>query len=124
MDPVPELSTISADKEVFAEIDAAESVPRELLRSSAASGVEEKPIPSLFSPFGESIIFPVVLPPKIKELFCKLCMVELFASSTSPLPVEPESVAIGASLLVPIIANCADVVELPPTAKSKVELLR
>ena len=36
------------------------------------------------------------------------------------MPVEPEIVAIGASSLMPVTANCAEVVEVPPIRRSTV----
>ena len=66
---------------------------------------------------------PVVFPPNVRVLLRRDWIVELFASSESPLLVEPASVAIGASLLIPVMANCALVVDVPPMSRSTVEFL-
>ena len=64
-------------------------------------------------------MFPVELPPRVRVLFLKLCIVELLASSTKPLLVEPAMVATGLSSPIPVTANLADTVESPPMRRSR-----
>ena len=64
---------------------------------------------------------PVVDPPRVRVFPRRDCMELLAASRTNPFPVDPERVAIGVSLAIPVTANCALVVEFPPIAKSTVE---
>ena len=47
----------------------------------------------------------------------------MLASSSNPLLFEAARVATGVSSLIPVIANCAEVVEVPPIPKSKVSLI-
>ena len=64
------------------------------------------------TPDPESITtFPVDEPPRVRVFIRRLWIVELFASRDKPFSVDPAIVAIGASSLIPVIANCAEVVD-------------
>jgi len=51
---------------------------------------------------------PVVSPPIVKVLFKRLWILDPSAFRTNPLPVEPERVATGVSLPIPVTAKAAD----------------
>ena len=71
---------------------------------------------------GDIVMFPVVLPPRVRVLFLRDWMVDVAAFNDRPLLlVVAERVAVGVPLEIPVIANLALVVDVPPTAKSKVE---
>ena len=68
-------------------------------------------------------IFPVDAPPIVNVFPRRDCIVEFVASSEIPLSFDAEIVATGVSDAIPVIANLADVVEVPPSRKSWVELI-
>ena len=120
--PTPALSTRRPVNADVPEKDAIGVVPRVLLTSKVASGVPVNPIPILLVPVGENRILPVVSPPIVKVLLSSDWILELAALNTSPLLlVVAERVATGVPVATPVIANCAEAVDVPPTAKSKVE---
>jgi hypothetical protein len=55
-------------------------------------------IPSIF-------MFPVVAPPRVRVLLSKDWIEELAALRTTPLLLDPASVATGVSVTIPVIAN-------------------
>ena len=72
---------------------------------------------------GLMLILPVVAPPSVSVLFLRLWIVDVEASKTRPLPlVDAEIVAWGVPAAIPLTANKAEEVEVPPRARSNVEL--
>ena len=68
-------------------------------------------------------MFPVVLPPMVNVLFLKLCMDVPDALNTNPrLLLVADSVATGAPAAIPVTANNALEVAVPPNNKSCVVL--
>lgn len=76
---------------------ATDRVPEE---STPSASVCTAPAPN-----PESIISPVVFPPRVRLLLRSDCIEELSASKTNPFPVDPEMVATGVSDATPVIAN-------------------
>ena len=72
---------------------------------------------------GDSVMFPVVLPPRVRVFPRRDWIVEFEASRDNPLLFDAEIVATGRSDAIPVTANLADSVVVPPTAKSNVSLI-
>ena len=69
-------------------------------------------------------MFPVVFPPIVSVWFLRDWIVDVLAVNTNPFPFVPAaSVATGVFVAIPVTANSADAVELPPIRRSIVELI-